>query len=255
MYCGRVGVLPLVDEDVAVPPGDPGPGLRLVMERPDGSEEHVVEVEAVGLAEAGLAGVGGARVAVPVLVLSPGFRAARVLHHVLEHAHPLDEGLPVPDADVDAGVEHALAHDVDLLGLVGDPEVGPDAAAGPVLAQDASAQPVEGGDPHPARDVGREEFLEPVAHVAGRLPRGRDGGDLARSGAALLDEVGDPRDDDARLAGAGGGDDEDGSVGGGGGFPLPVVQVCEERLLCLRGRPPVPVCPVVVLHGASAGWR
>ena len=251
----RVGVLALVDEDVAVPPGDRGPGIRLVMERPDGSEEHVVEVEAVGLAEDDLVGVGKARVAVPVLVLSPGFRAARVLHHVLEHAHPLDEGLRLPDADVDAGVEHALAHDVELLGLVGDPEVGPDAAAGPVLAQDASAQPVEGGDPHPARDVGREEFLEPAAHLAGRLPRERDGGDLARRGAALLDEVGNPRDDDARLAGAGAGDDEDGSVGGGGGFPLPVVQVGEERLPCLRGRPPVPACPVVVLHGRSAGWR
>ena len=53
----------------------------------------------------------------------------------------------------------------------------------------------------------------------------------------------------------GAGDDEDGSVGGGGGFPLPVVQVGDERLPCLRGRPPVSACPVVVLHGRSAGWR
>ena len=148
---GPVGVLALVDQDVPVPPGGCLPRVGLVVERPDGPEQHVVEVEAVGRSKHSLIGVGEFGVPVAVFVAFPGFRVCRVFHDVLENAHALDERLWLPHADVDAGVEHALAHDVDLLGLVRDSKVGADSAGRAVLAQEASTEPVERRYPDAAR--------------------------------------------------------------------------------------------------------
>src|SRR5437773_3431789 len=60
---------------------------------------------------------------------------------------------------------------------------------------------MEGADPQTLR-IRAEQGRHAGAHLAGRSVREGHGEDLLRGDAPLLDQVGDPRGEDARLAGA-----------------------------------------------------
>ena len=147
----------------------------------------------------------------------------------------MQQRLRLVDPGVDVGVEHALAHDVHPFGLVDDPEIGGHPDGGAVLAEQAAAQAVEGGDPHGSRVAGGEHRAQPLRHLVGRLAgegERRDAGGLATAGAH---EVGDAGADHAGLSGPGAGDDEDRSVRGGDRFALAFVERGQELFMVVPG--------------------
>jgi hypothetical protein len=86
---------------------------------------------------------------------------------------------------------------------------------------------VERRHPHLLGD-GADERADPVLHLVGGLVRERDGEDLERADAPVLDQVGDPGREDLGLAAAGAGDDQQRAVGVGGGLALDGVEVVEQ---------------------------
>ena len=232
----EVRVLVLVDQDAAEALAGGPPRVGVLVEQAHSAEQQVVEVEAGGLCQRGLVGGSQPRVAGGVLVGVPAVEAGGDAHPVLDHAHPVDQRLRLVDAGVDAGVPHALAHDADLLALVGDPEVGGDAHGGAVLAQQAAAEAVKGGDPHRLRLPCGQHRAQARSHFVGRLAGEGDGGDGVRLGPAGAHQVRDARADDAGLSRSRAGDHQDRPVGGGDRLALAVVEAGEQALVVVSGR-------------------
>src|SRR5262249_34936244 len=122
-----------------------------------------------------------------------------------------------------------LFHRGEAVRLVVDREAARGTEVSDVAAQDPHTQRVEGGEPY-ARGVGAQQLLDPLAHLAGRLVRERDGEDPLRRDAANTYEVGDPLGEHARLAAAGTREHEQRPLGGGDGFALLGVQAVEDRV-------------------------
>ncbi|MCY4634388.1 MAG: hypothetical protein OXG04_07780, partial [Acidobacteria bacterium] len=142
------------------------------------------KVEAARPGQRGLVGRGQLRVALGVLVAVPGAGLGGVAHAVLHRADAVQQRLRLVDADVDPGVEHALAHDADPLGAVDDAEVLGYADVRSVLAQQPAAQAVEGGDPDALRVEGGQHRAQAAGHLVGGLAGEGDRGDALRRGAA-----------------------------------------------------------------------
>ena len=99
---------------------------------------------------------------------------------------------------------------LNLVGAVVDGELPFVAELLGVYAQDAGAEGVEGGDPHPP-GVGADEERHPVLHLTGGLVGEGYRQDLFGGGEALVYEVGDAMREHARLPAPRAGEDEEGT--------------------------------------------
>ena len=188
---GVVGVLVLVDQDVAEGAPPALPHLLEQLQRVDGAHEEVVEVHRVGLEhpllvervnlgddflEDASLGLGVGR-GVDELVLGAGdLRADRARRVALR---------------IDVQLVHAAFQHPQRVGLVVDREAARVAEPLGVCAQHPRAGRVEGGHPHRA---GRapDQPLDPLAHLGRRLVGEGDGEDLPRPRGAGRQQVGDP---------------------------------------------------------------
>ncbi len=224
-----VGVLVLVDEEVA-----PAPAVMLqhrgdVLEQEDGAHQQVVEVESPGRGQLGLVGAVDAGGLDLEVAARPGGEGRRVEQLVLgraHHVHDLGGGQALV---VDAGRLHRPAHGREPIGLVVDHEVGGDADRVAIPAEDAGAHGVEGPQPHPA-DVGAEQLLHPAAHLPRRLVGEGYRQDLLGTHTAGGDDVGDAMGEHPGLATAGAREDQEGAVRGLHRLALGRVEGGEQRV-------------------------
>jgi hypothetical protein len=147
-------------------------------------------------------------------------------------------------------LEHATDHGL-LIGVVVDDEVAPEPGRLVVAAQQPHAGRVERADPQVAHDVAADEPLEPLAHLARRLVRERDGEDAVRRHAERGDEVGDAVGDDARLAAPRASEDEQRPFGAPHRASLRLVQLGREGRLLVHGCSLAPARPGVTRERAT----
>ena len=226
---GVVGVLVLVDQDVAeAAPVHLGHG-RAGLEQGDGAHDDVVEVQGVGGAQA--LGVGAVDLGEVTLEGVGGDGALSELGRgdelVLEVGDAVGEGLGGEALGVDAQLTHDEGDEAGGVGGIVDGEGGAQAGGLVLAAQDAYAGGVEGGDPH-AFAGGAHQGGDAFAHLGGGLVGEGDGQDLAGAGAPGGDEVGDAVGQDPGLARARAGDDEQGGAGVGDGGLLGGVEATDE---------------------------
>ena len=200
-----VGVLELVDQDVAEAPLVVLAQRRVVAHQLVGAQHQLGEVDdafALALRVVGLVDLGqdaallvldldvlGAQ----AVVLGGGDRPGHLLGDValLVEVHRLHD--PLDGRELVARVE-------DLEALRQRREL-------PVRAQEAVAQAVEGADPHAAHGD-REHRVEPRQHLLGGLVGEGHRQHAAGRELAGLDQPGDARRQHAGLAGAGAGEDQ-----------------------------------------------
>jgi hypothetical protein len=248
---GVVGVLEFVDQDVPIAPliGPQHVGSRA--EEPEYQHNLVAEVHAalaghqllvlgVGRGQLSLLGgalarflVVGGRGRFPGQALGVGliFLGRDVL--VLAAADQGDQGLQVAGGIAQRSIvaegqlEEPVAQEYHLLGPVQHAEVGREANLQGVLAQDAVAEGVEGGDLDVGVAVGHQR-VDPLLHLGGGLVGERHRQDLFGARLALSDEPSNAAGDDAGLAGSGAGDDEKGARVVGHGRALGHVEAFED---------------------------
>jgi hypothetical protein len=239
---GVVGVLVLVDEDVAERLLPALAGLGEPLQHLHGEHQQVVEVDGVRGEEAPLVEVVHLRDGLVVERRDPA--------QVLIRADQLV--LRVRDLRVDAARDEALRVALELfqaglgqphlVGLVVDREVRAVAEARRFAAQDPAAGGVEGEDPDRVRQR-PEQVFEPLPHLRRGLVRERDREDLVRLHAAGVDQMRDTVGEHARLPGARPGDDEKRPLGGEDRFPLCRIQVGEVLLGRRNGHPAMLAAP------------
>ena len=194
-----VGVLVLVDEDVAEVVGVALAEVGEELEQVDGADEQVVEVHRVGgvhplLVE--LVDVGDRRLEERALLLAQGLGVAEPVLSAGDLAldRPRREALRV-----DVELVHAALDHPPRVGLVVDREAALVGEPVGVLAEDPRAGRVEGHHPHhPRRGAGQRP--DALLHLPRRLVREGDREDLARPRHSGGQQVGDPVGQHPRLA-------------------------------------------------------
>ncbi|GAB3997915.1 hypothetical protein GCM10029992_22250 [Glycomyces albus] len=224
---GVVGVLVLVDHDVAEAHPVRGGDLGEVAEQADGGADDVVEVDRAGQAEPLVVlGVDVGHQAGPGIV---GFACGLggPDQFVLE---PGDLG-GQPARGLLLGVQAQFLDDLgeQAAGVVGvvDGEARLPAEPVGLAAQDAQARGVEGHDPH-GPGAGADEIGDALAHLGGGLVGEGDRQDLAGMDVALGQQVADPVGQDAGLPRARAGDDEQRRSGVLDGLSLRFVEAGHE---------------------------
>ena len=137
---------------------------------------------------------------------------------------------------VEVQLAHRLAHEGEPVVLVVDDEAGGQPQAGRVLAQNAHARRVEGGDEGRPQAEREDEIFHPPPHLLRRLVGERDREHVARVHALDGEEIGDAMRDDARLAASRAGEDEQWSLRRGHGIPLRVIERSEKGVADRGGR-------------------
>jgi len=224
---GGVGVLVLVDQDVAEPLGEEIAGVGSLLEEPEALPDQVVEVEGVRLAQPDLVlGEDPGHLLLPeglcrLLVLDGGEKL--VLGPGDHGADRLGRELPLPQLLVlEDRLEEAF-----LVGRIVDREAGIDPDRGPLQPQ----HPHPGGVERPHPQVGRlppQEVGHPVPHLPGRLVREGEGENLAGRDPEAVDQVGDAVREDPGLPAPGPGQDEQGTVRSEHRLPLGRIQIVQE---------------------------
>src|SRR5439155_17435134 len=95
----------------------------------------------------------------------------------------------------------------ELVGRIVDDEIARKPDGRPLAAQQAGAQGVKGGDPHPAA-IGSDERFDTAAHFFGSLVRERDRKNFPGLRVAVADQICDAARDDTRLARTRAGEDQ-----------------------------------------------
>ncbi len=231
-----VRVLVLVDRDVAEALVELETEVVPPLEEEDDRRDEVVEVEGVPLAGA-----------LPVdredpsrRLLGAGFRRGeegRVVEPLLRAADHVRKERRAELLDVDARRDGALTDEGELVVLVEDGEVLPEAHERRVLAEEPHGERVKGRDERtrelapvargatrlPAtlalRADSREQLFHALAHLARGLVRERDREDRVPRDPRL-DEAGDPTRDDACFSRPGTRDDEERAIAVEHGFAL-----------------------------------
>ena len=212
---GAVGVLVLVDVEVAPPAAVVGKDRGRLLEEPHGLDEQVVEVERGGLAEPlGIGGVGAGHVRLQVAAgLLVGLEGTDEL--VLPAADGREHGSRAQlGPSTQLQVAQDLLDDAGLVVGVVDGEARVDADGGPIATQHSRAEGVEGAHGHLPTFVA-DEGQDALAHLRGRLVGERHGQDLPGRHAFDADEVGDAMGQHPGLAGARTGQDEERATGRG----------------------------------------
>ena len=135
---------------------------------------------------------------------------------------------------VDVLGREQLLDQADLVVLVEDGEVRLEPDQLGVAAQHARGERVEGAEPQ-ALGGAADQRRDPVLHLARRLVGEGDGEDLVRQRLAGHEQMGEPRGQHARLAGAGAGQHQDRAVQRLDRLALGRVE--EVEIVHLRGRP------------------
>ena len=226
----RVGVLVLVDEDVAEPAAVVIEDVGVLLEQFDGDQQEVVEVHGAGLAQASL--VFGVDVGDLAFGRCLGPIAVRLDadHLVLGRR---DRRVHRPRWEtfrVEVEVAQDVAGEPDRVGLVVDRERRRVPQHLRVAAQDAHTCGVERGHPHLLRHR-PDERADAGLHLLRGLVGEGDRQDLERRHVLLFDQVGDAVGEHARLARAGTGDDQKRPFGVDDGIELGGIQAFRQSLL------------------------
>ena len=234
---GHVGVLVLVDQDVAEPALVSREDLGVVLKQREGVQKQVAEIGGVhGLQAFLVVAIQGQHPA------TAGVRAFRVGDLVRRQAAVLPA---LDDAEHGAGRQALLVDAVgldelldqpELVVLVEDGEIGRQPDGLGVGAQDARPQGMEGAHP-PALHRPRQDGGDPVPHLARRPVGKRHRQHLAGPGQAADQDVGEAADQHPGLAGAGAGEHQHRSLRGLDGGPLGLIQAFQVGQI--RARPGV----------------
>ncbi len=212
-----VGVLVLVDQDVAVARGEPAPDIGVAFEKEEPVEQQIVEIHEIGIAFAlEIAFEDGGDDLRLVVELRRPFE-----QHVLELAPGVDDiavdideeprpGQP-PIGNLRRDVGERVAHEIAGVLTVENAEPRGVADLLGVAPQDPVAGGVECPAVHP-RGVAFEEAPDPVQHLARGLVGEGEEQDLTRW-YPVFDEAAGAVDQGPGLAGAGAGEHEHGSAG------------------------------------------
>ena len=198
---GDVGVLILVDQDVAEPLLVVGQHVRVVLEDLHHMQQQVAEIDRVQGLQALLVGgveLGAAAVGETALV---GWHPLRPLGAVLPAVDHRGEHPRRPALLVDVPGAEQLLDQPDLVVGVenGEGRFQPDQLR--VAAQDPDADGVEGAEPGHALDGVADQLADPRLHLAGGLVGESDGEDLRRPGALVVDQMRQPGGQHPGLAG------------------------------------------------------
>ena len=221
-----IGVLVLVDQQVAELRRVAGPDDGRGLEQLHRLEEQIVEVERVALRE---------RLAVlledfgDLLATNRPVVAERLgaLHAVLGVADARERHPRRQQLVVDLQGLEDLLDGADLVGRVVDHEVARKADRGRFAAQQPGADRVEGRNPHRS-GLAVEERSDTLAHFLGGLVGEGDGEDLVEVGEPAADDVGDAIGDDTGLARAGAREDQQRAFGMEDGVALFRIEFVEE---------------------------
>ena len=219
-----VGVLVLVDADVAEAFLVLLEHLGARAQQVERAHEQVVEVH----------GVGGAQAALQFQVHLTGFLLlwrARLFDELLRADHGVfgrgDLGADHVDGVLlllDGELRHDLAHHAAGVIVVIDGELAGVAQQVGILPQDAHAHGVERADPHAAHAAIGQHGGETLAHLGRSLVGERDSEDLPGANAQVTDHARDAERQHARLARAGARKDEQRAFGGEDRLALSRVQ-------------------------------
>ena len=235
-----IGVLELVDQDVAEAGGVALRDVRMLPEQLDHSDDQIAEVHGAGRLQ-------GALVALVNLLRDP---ARHVVVGGLHLARQEAGVLPAIDAGgVLAGGAHVHAkllarplHLRELVRVVVDGESPVERQRFRLAPQDASAGGMERRHPEPL-GVGTDQLRHPVLQLAGRFVGEGDGEDLCGPRLPLAQEVGDAMREHARLAAAGARQDEERAALVPDGGELLRIEHRGERVHGVRVTPKAPSCP------------
>ena len=235
LVLGAVGVLVLVDQQIAVAALVALARFARDLEQADGFEQQVVEVEGVVLAQLGLVALIDVGDALAVGILGGEVVLLRIDHVVLGPGDAAQNGARGELLGVEAHAAHDLLDDGLLVVFVVDGEGAGQALVADlegldVAAQEAHAERVEGGDERLGQRGVAEQPVDALGHLAGGLVGEGDGEDGVGGDAFFADEPGDAAGDDAGFARAGAGEDEQGAFGGLDGGALFGIQIVDERL-------------------------
>ena len=194
-----VGVLVLVDHDVAEAQLIGLEHVGVVLQQQVRVQQQIVEVEGVGLLQAFL----------KLLVHARGHLAHRVvgllgevtghLQLVFRRGNAVHQGVYRETLRVDVQLGHDLLIQALLVVGVVDGEALRESQTLGVGAQHAHAHAVEGGHPHAAA-ARADQALQAFAHLGGRLVGERDGQDLPWRHVQVLQDVRDAVREHARFA-------------------------------------------------------
>ena len=199
---GVVRVLVLVHHDVAEAVLIGFEHVRMVLEQQIGVQQQVVEVEGVRGLQSLLQSRVHARGHLPHRVIRLLLELERHHQLVFRRGDAVHERVYRKALRIDVQLGHDLLVQALLIVSVVDGEVAREAQALGIGAQDAHAHAVERRHPH-AAGARPHEAAEALAHLGCGLVRERDGEDLPRGHAVVLDEVRDAVREHARLARAG----------------------------------------------------
>jgi hypothetical protein len=173
-------------------------------------EQEVIEIDGVRRRQVAL--VGSKALADGVVEVALGLEVGRapalLLLGVDAGEHLPGRVAPIVEVEL---LEDAVHHRA-LISVVVDDEAPLEPSGLVVAAEQADADRVEGADPEILADVRPEQLIEPGLHLAGGLVGEGDGEDAVGRDAVERDEVGDPVDDDARLAAAGAREDQERAI-------------------------------------------
>ena len=226
-----VGVLVLVDADVAEALLVLLQHVGVVAQKLQRTHQQVVEVH----------GVGGAQALLELQVHAGGLfllRAAGARQHLLGPDHGVfgrrDLGADHVDGVLlllDGERLHDVAHHAARIVVVVDGELPGVAQKVRVLAQHAHAHGMEGAHPHAAGAVG-QKGAQALAHLGGGLVGKGDGKDLPGAHAQVCDHVRDAEGEHAGLARTGAGKHQQGALAGKHGLALGRVERIDVDGVC-----------------------
>ena len=229
---GVVGVLVLVDEDVAVALLQRGANPVVMSHETGGMPEEVVEVDRMILLENPLVrGVDAGRGP----TVEVGGRAGEVLgrlQRVFRGAHLTEHRSRRPVARVESDLLERPLHRRDLVGRVVDGIVRGDSRIHRVVSQQPCAETVKGGDRESATTgkVRGKKSIDALAHLAGGLVGEGHREDLPRWNPQR-DEVGDSTGDDSGLSRSWSGEHQHRSVDVRRRLALGVGQVGQQHVV------------------------
>ena len=195
----------------------------MVLQQKEGVQQQIVEVEGVGLLHTLLHDLVNACGLLSHRVACRVGEDVRNLQLVFRGGDAIAQSVDWITTRIDIELGHDLLHQTLRIGIVVNGEVLRETEHVSVGAQDANAHAVERGHPH-AANLTTDDALQTLAHFGCGLVRERDGHDLPRSHAEVLDHMSDAVCKHTRLARASAGQYKQRPFGALGGLTLRAVQ-------------------------------